>query len=71
MIFHTGFGLLPVNRSEEAAANARLIAVAPEYYAAYELVAQRLADVAARGGTLQDFIDAGSMRELAIAHGKT
>lgn len=33
-IFHTGFGLLPPRRSEEAEANASLISASPELYEA-------------------------------------
>jgi hypothetical protein len=59
------------NRSVgEMAANARLIAAAPCLLAACEDVAIRLAKVCAAGGSMQDFLDAGSVRELLDAIGK-
>ena len=51
MIFHTGFGLLPVNRSEEAAANASLIAAGPDLLAACKAAHSLLRKL---GGTNHD-----------------
>jgi hypothetical protein len=51
-------------------ANARLIAAAPDYHNGFEIVRDRLIEVCNRGGTMQDFLDAGALKELADAHTK-
>jgi hypothetical protein len=60
----------PSDSMDRWEANARLIAAAPDYHAGFEIVRDRFIEVCNRGGTMQDFLDAGALRELADAHAR-
>ena len=62
LLFHTGFGLLPISRGREAEANAKLIAAAPML-----LVASKSAAKLSHKSPIAEFIKTKALLRAAIA----